>query len=61
MSRTYMAALAKNDAAIRAFRVIQNAYRGRAIRDEEFLAGKRRYEAAMQEYDQAFALAKGVE
>lgn len=51
----YEIAYEKNNAAIEAFQSVQTAYRSKAIGDAEFLAGKAIYDAAMAEYDEAFA------
>lgn len=51
----YEAAIAKHNEAIRAFRAIQEAYRSRTIGDAEFLAGRKAYNAATEEFDAAYA------
>lgn len=55
MSNEYKAAYEKSGEAIRAFKVAQVAYRTRQIGDAEFLAARKAYDAAMAEYDAAYA------
>jgi hypothetical protein len=51
----------KSNAAIRKFRNIQEAYRNQTIGDEEFLAGRRDYDAAMADFDKAMRKEQGIE
>ena len=55
MSEEYKRAYEKSGKAIRKFHDVQKAYRAREIGDEEFLAARRAYDAAMVEYDIAYA------
>ncbi len=55
MTNNYEAAMEKSNIAIRAFAKVQADYRNRNIGDAEYLAGRKTYEAAMAEYDVAFA------
>ena len=55
MNTNYEAALEKSRIASRAFGQVQADYRSRKIGDSEYLAGRKTYEAAMSEYDVAFA------
>jgi len=54
----YDAAMEKSGAAIRAFTAVQADYRAQRIGDDEYMAGRRIYEAAMREYDEAYAQAE---
>jgi len=55
MTKNYEAAMEKSNIAIRAFGKVQADYRSLKIGDAEYLAGRKIYDAAMAEYDAAFA------
>lgn len=55
VTKTYKAAIEKNNLAIRAFDKITDAYRAREIGDAEFLAGRKIYKEEMAEFDAAYA------
>lgn len=64
MTTTYKVAIEKNNAAIAAFHVVRNAYRAQTIGDAQFLAARKAYYEAMDEFDAAYTaeaitLAKG--
>jgi hypothetical protein len=54
-SAEYLAALEAHNVACRSFSKIQKAYRAREIGDQEFIAGRKAYDAATAIYDAAFA------
>jgi len=55
-SQTYQRALAEHDAAGAKFRQIRDDYRAGRATDDEYLAARRRFDAATAVYDAAFAL-----
>lgn len=54
-SAEYTAAYDKSALAIKAFNEITKAYRARLIGDNEFINARKIYDAAMAEYDLAYA------
>jgi hypothetical protein len=58
-SAEYQVALEKSRRAGEAFRKVQEAYRKKEIGDDDFLAGRRVYDAAMEEYDRAYRKERG--
>lgn len=61
MKTAYDEAMEKSGRAIREFSWARMAYRNRTIGDAEYLAARKAYEAAMAEYDAAFAAASESE
>jgi len=53
LSTEYQIALEKSRKATQEFNKLQQAYRDQEIGDEEFLAGRRRFDAAQAEFDKA--------
>jgi len=53
-SKEYQKALDESNVAIKEFEKIQKAYRAQEIGDDEFLAGRKVYDAAMKKFDLAF-------
>jgi hypothetical protein len=53
-SKSYQDAYEKSGRAIRAFKSVQSDYLSRKIGDSEFLAAKKKYDAAMEDYDRAY-------
>jgi site-specific DNA-cytosine methylase len=54
-SEDYQKAMDESNKAIKAFNKIQKAYRAQEISDDEFLAGRKIYDAAMKKFDEAYA------
>ena len=54
-SEDYQKAVDESNKAIKAFNKIQEAYRAQEIGDDEFLAGRKVYDAAMKKFDTAYA------
>jgi len=54
-SEDYQKAMDESNKAIKAFNKIQEAYRAQEIGDDEFLAGRKVYDAAMKKFDEAYA------
>ena len=61
MKTNYELAMEKSGRAIREFSWARTAYRNRTIGDAEYLAARKVYEAAMAEYDTAFAAASELD
>ncbi len=55
--KAYKLALTANNEAIAEFHFYRDAYRTMQISDNEYLAAKAKYDAAMAEFDNAYALA----
>ena len=54
-SEDYQKAMDESNKAIKAFNKIQEAYRAQKIGDDEFLAGRKVYDAAIKKFDEAYA------